>query len=120
MTGPDAKLCDDIACDPSNYTRATGGAEWQRFVLRHRAQVMEVGAERVSVRLFRFASGLCLSTVPVVKFDWVLCLKHTARFSFVYSQFRSWDSPFLESSRKWWAQMPKNAQLTSQPTRFRI
>ena len=42
MAGPGAKLCDGIACDPANYTRATGGVEWQRFVLRHRAQVMEV------------------------------------------------------------------------------
>lgn len=36
------KLCDGIACDPKAYNRSTFPAQWQRFVLRHRAQVLEV------------------------------------------------------------------------------
>ena len=39
------KLCNGIACDPKKYSSNSSGvnaAQWQRFVLRHRAQVLEV------------------------------------------------------------------------------
>jgi hypothetical protein len=37
------KLCDGIACDPKVYNRTNPNtAQWRRFILRHRAQVMEV------------------------------------------------------------------------------
>jgi hypothetical protein len=36
------KLCDGIACDPKEYNSTTRPEQWDRFVLRHRAQVLEV------------------------------------------------------------------------------
>eukprot|EP00658_Telonema_sp_P-2_P050948 TRINITY_DN3898_c0_g2_i1.p1 TRINITY_DN3898_c0_g2~~TRINITY_DN3898_c0_g2_i1.p1 ORF type:complete len:313 (+),score=61.69 TRINITY_DN3898_c0_g2_i1:432-1370(+) len=35
-------LCKGQPCDPGNYSQASCPAEWNRFVLRHRAQIMEV------------------------------------------------------------------------------
>ena len=36
------KLCDGIECDPTNYNKTTHPEQWRRFILRHRAQVLEV------------------------------------------------------------------------------
>jgi len=35
-------LCRGAPCDPTNYSAATQSQQWQRFVLRHRAQIVEV------------------------------------------------------------------------------
>ena len=34
-------LCDGMACDPKLYNASTDPAQWRRFVLRHRAQVLQ-------------------------------------------------------------------------------
>ena len=36
------KLCNGIDCDPKLYNRTSNPNQWDRFVLRHRAQVLEV------------------------------------------------------------------------------
>jgi len=35
-------LCKGQACDPAKYSKTANSTEWARFVLRHRAQMMEV------------------------------------------------------------------------------
>ena len=37
-----AKLCNGLSCDPALYNRSAFPDQWRRFVLRHRAQVLEV------------------------------------------------------------------------------
>ena len=36
------KLCDGQPCDPKLYNMTTNPEQWRRFILRHRAQVLEV------------------------------------------------------------------------------